>query len=89
MKFKTTITSRTLPEPIKAVVTAVDEHEARIKSLRRWTGNRRLCAFHPYNPIAGQEPSGQAGYGYAAAPRASGCSLAAATGLVRIYMEPC
>jgi hypothetical protein len=89
MKFKTTITGRNLPDAVEAVVTAADEYEARIKALRRWTGDRKLCAFHPYNPLPGQDPSGQAGYGYAAAPPSSGCELLAATRLVRVYMEPC
>ena len=89
MKFKTTITGRNLPESVEAVVTAADEYEARIKALRRWTGDRKLCAFHPYNPLPGQDPSGQAGYGYAAAPKSSGCELLAATRLVRVFMEPC
>jgi hypothetical protein len=88
MKFKTTITGRNLAESVEAVVSAVDEYEARIKALRRWTGNR-ICAFHPCNPLPGQDPSGQAGYGYASAPPRSGCELVAATRLVRVYMEPC
>jgi hypothetical protein len=89
MKFKTTITGRNLAESVEAVVSAVDEYEARIKALRRWTGDRKLCAFRPYNPLPGQHPSGQAGYGYAAAAPSSGCELSAATGMVRVYMEPC
>ena len=88
MKFKTTITGRNF-ESVEAVVSAVDEYEARIKALRRWTEDRKLCAFLPYNPLPGQNPSGQAGYGYAAAPSRSGCELLAATRLVRVYMEPC
>jgi hypothetical protein len=89
MKFKTTIKSCSADLQVEAVVTAADEYEARIKALRRWTGDRKLCAFHPYNPLPGQDPSGQAGYGYAAAPPSSGCALSAATGMVRVYMEPC
>ena len=89
MKFKTTITGRNFLNAVEAVVTAADEYEARIKALRRWTGDRKLCAFHPYNPLPGQDPSGQAGYGYAAAPPSSGCELSAATEMVRVYMEAC
>ena len=89
MKFKTTITGCNLAESVEDVVSAADKYEARIKALRRWTGDRKICAFHPYNPLPGQDPSGQAGYGYAAAPPSSGCELLAATRLVRVYMELC
>ena len=89
MKFKTTITGRHLPDAVEAVVIAGDEYEARIKALRRWTGNRKVCAFRPYYPLPGQDASGQSGYGYEAAPPSSGCELSAATGMVQVYMEPC
>jgi hypothetical protein len=89
MKFKTTITSRNLPDAVEAIVTASDAYEARIKALRRWTGNRKICTFQPYNPLPGQDPSGQNGTAYETASRSSGCDLSAATGLVRVCMEPC
>lgn len=89
MKFKTTITGRSLAESVEAVVTAADQFEARIKALRRWSKNRKVCAFRPYNALVGQDPSGQAGYGYERAAASSGCDYAAATGLIRVYMEPC
>ncbi len=89
MKFKITITGRTLAESVEAVVTAADEFEARIKALRYWSKNRRICMFQPYNALPGQEPSGQAGYGYERAAASSGCDYAAATSLIRVYMEPC
>lgn len=89
MKFKTTITGPTLSKPVEAVVTAADELEARIKALRRWSKNRKVCMFKPYNPLAGQDASGQAGYGYETAAASSGCDYASATSLVRVYMEPC
>ena len=88
MKFKTTIKGSTF-EPVESVVMAGDACEARLKALRRWAGNRKICMFSPYNPLPGQDPSGQAGYGYESAAASSGCDYAAATGLIRVYMEPC
>lgn len=86
MKFKTTITGRSLENPVEAVVVADNEGEARIKALRRAYG-RRVCAFSPYNPLPGQQPSGQAGYAYERASAKSGASLAAASPLVRVEMQ--
>jgi len=89
MKFKTTITGRSLSEPFEAVVNATDEYDARIKALRRFYNNRQICSFMASCPFPGQDPSGQSGYGYEKAPAKSGCDLASATPLVRVCMEPC
>ncbi len=89
-KFKTTIKfcgDRRFDDPVEAVLTAQDEQEARIKALRRYYGNSKICAFIPYNPLPGQSPSGQSGWGYERASRKSGADLASATSMLRVTME--
>lgn len=89
MNYKTTIESASLAEPVESIVQAANAHEARLKALRRWAGNRKICMFNAANPLPGQDPSGQGGYGYESARPSSGCTYSAATGFVRVYMEPC
>ena len=88
MKFAISIieSSRRFDDPIEMIVNAHDEKHARIIALRRYFGNRKICTFIPYNPLPGQEPSNQAGYGYETAPAKSGAELAAATPLLRVTM---
>lgn len=86
MRFRTTITGKSLPDPIHATVTAETAQEARIKALRRYYG-RKIYAFSPYNLLPDQDPSGQAGYGYELAPAKSGADFAVSTPLIRVWME--
>jgi hypothetical protein len=74
--------------PWQTTVRAATATDARLIALRRFYGNRNICAFIPYNPLPGQDPSGQAGYGYQRAPRRSGASLACATRMLRVRMDP-
>jgi hypothetical protein len=74
--------------PWQTMVRAATATDARVVALRRFYGNRKICAFVPYNPLPGQDPSGQAGYGYQLAPRRSGASLACATHMLRVHMDP-
>jgi hypothetical protein len=75
-------------DPYETIVAAADAVEARMRALRRFYGNDRICAFVPYNPLRGQDPSGQAGYGYEKAPRGSGALLSCATHRLRVTMVP-
>lgn len=86
MKFQITIKGDTIAEPVEMVIIAEDKYDARIKALRKYFENRRICMFSAYNPLPGQGPSGQAGYGYERAARSSGCEFACATPLVRVLM---
>lgn len=89
-KFKTAIQffgDRRFDDPVEAVLTAKNEQEARIKALRRYYRNSSICAFIPYNPLPGQDPSGQAGSGYERASRRSGADLALATPMLRVTMK--
>lgn len=89
-KFKTAIKfcgDRRFDDPIETMVTAEDAASARLKTLRRYYKNPKICAFIAYNPLPGQDPSNQAGWGYERASRGSGADLASATPLVRVTME--
>jgi hypothetical protein len=89
-KFRTAILfsgDRRFDDPIEMVVTAESAGHARLKALRKHYGNNRICTFIPYNPLPGQDPSGQAGYGYERASRKSGADLASATPRIRVTME--
>jgi hypothetical protein len=89
-KFRTAITfsgDRRFDDPIETIVTAENAGHARLKALRRHYGNSKICTFIPYNPLPGQDPSGQHGWGYERAPSGSGADLASATPMVRVTME--
>jgi hypothetical protein len=75
-------------EPYETTVTASSPADARMRALRRFYGNSRICTFAPYNPLPGQDPSGQSGNGYERAPRGSGADLSCATPRVRVTMDP-
>jgi hypothetical protein len=75
-------------EPYETTVAAATATEARVRALRRFYENGRICAFVPYNALRGQDPSGQAGYGYEKAPRGSGALLSCATHRLRVTMAP-
>lgn len=90
-QFKVTVQfsgDRRYDDPIITVVTAETPEHARLVALRRYYNNPDICTFIPYNPFPGQDPSGQAGYGYEQAPEKSGADLASATPMIRVTMDP-
>jgi hypothetical protein len=72
--------------PAVLTVRAVSPLGARIAALRAHYGDPSIETFIPNNPLPGQDPSGQAGYGYSRATARDGAFLVCATPLVRVTM---